>query len=192
MLSSSRRTVIDIQKEEIKKEKDAIQDLKRQLRDKDDEITDMVSQMEEAKRNLWKQVEEHAKEIAALNSIIVNLKSEKQLLMDENESLRELPDQQAVVIENLNFENEKIKTDNEDLKDKLQASVVTIELLTELKNSNKDKLSSLQQDMEDQHRLQEGKVQELQQALDAGNDFTYFQDKFSTYNEIPLLWSFIF
>ena len=51
--------------------------------------------------------------------------------------------------------------------------MVTIELLTELKHSNKDLVSSLQQDMEDQHQLQEDKIEQLQAALSAGI-FSFF------------------
>ena len=168
MLSSSRRTVIDIQKEELKKEKDTIEDLKHRLESKDDTIANLTKQMEETRQSLQSQLQENLQEIALLNETVVTLRSEKQLLIDDNTLYRKLPDEQAELIKQLKLDNEKMKSNTEETHDKLQASLATIELLTELKNSNEGTISGLQQDIQDQHLQQQEKIETLQQALDAG------------------------
>ena len=173
LLSSSRRTVIDMQKDEIKKEQSTIEELQRQLQGQEDTIAELMKQLDEAKKHTRHQAEEHSKEISVSNEAIVKLTSQNQSLIHDNELCRVLPDKQAEEINNLRFEMESVQADSEEIKDKLQASMVTIELLTELKHSNKDLVSSLQQDMEDQHQLQEDKIEQLQAALSAGI-FSFF------------------
>ena len=124
--------------------------------------------MEETRQSLQSQLQEHLQEIALLNETVVTLRSEKQLLIDDNTLYRKLPDEQAELIKQLKLDNEKMKSNTEETHDKLQASLATIELLTELKNSNEGTISGLQQDIQDQHLQQQEKIETLQQALDAG------------------------